>query len=252
MIRVGVVGAAGRMGAMVCNAVAADPQLDLVAAFDPHGGSNAVIEIATDLDSFVEAAVDVAIDFTFLEAARVNLDWLATNGIHAVVGTTGFTDDDLNRLRAGFTSSNCLIAPNFAITAVLMMRLSELAAPFFDTVEIIELHHDNKVDAPSGTAMMTAERIASSSGDWADDPTTTEVVPGVRGGTGPGGIPMHAVRMRGMVAHQEVIFGAEGQTLTLRQDSYDRSSFMPGVILAVKNISTLPGLTLGLDALLDV
>ena len=145
-----------------------------------------------------------------------------------MVGTTGFTEADVAALRDAFTRSNCLIAPNFAIGAVLMMRFAELAAPFFETAEIIELHHDGKVDAPSGTAMMTAWRMAAASPSWAPDPTTREVVPGARGGNGPGGIPIHSVRLRGLVAHQEVLFGTAGQSLTIRHDSYDRVSFMPG------------------------
>ena len=185
-------------------------------------------------------------------ASRTNLPVLADAGIHAVVGTTGLGDDDLATLRATFTSSNCVVAANFAISAVLMMRFAELAAPLFDTVEIIEYHHDAKVDAPSGTAMATAERIAAASDRWRPDPTETEVVAGARGGKGPGDIPMHAVRMYGMLAHQDVIFGAEGQTLRLRQDSYDRSSFMPGVVLAVRRIADHPGLTIGLDRILGV
>ena len=133
-----------------------------------------------------------------------------------------------------------------------MMKFAEMAAPWFDTAEIIELHHDNKADAPSGTAVATARRMAAASSDWAADPTTHEVIPGARGGKGPAGIPVHAVRMRGMVAHQEVILGAAGQTLTIRQDSYDRVSFMPGVVLACKKIGSLPGLTIGLDAALEL
>lgn len=151
-----------------------------------------------------------------------------------------------------FSGSNCLIASNFAISAVLMMRFAELAAPYFDTAEIIELHHDGKIDAPSGTAISTAERMAAASSEWAPDPTQHEPYPGARGSVGPGGIRLHSVRMRGMVAHQEVILGAQGQTLTIRQDSYDRSSYMPGVVLACKRIAHLPGLTLGLDAVLGV
>jgi 4-hydroxy-tetrahydrodipicolinate reductase len=171
--------------------------------------------------------------------------------MHAVVGTTGFTDDDLARYRAEFTRSNCLIAANFSIGAVLMMRFAELAAPWFDTAEIVELHHDAKADAPSGTAMATASRMAAASGDWAPDPTRTILVEGARGGMGPGGIRMHSVRMRGMVAHQEVILGAQGQTLTLRHDSYDRSSFMPGVVLACTKVAELADpLTIGLESLL--
>ena len=145
-----------------------------------------------------------------------------------------------------------MIAANFAISAVLMMRFAELAAPFFDTAEIIELHHDNKIDAPSGTAVATVERMAGASTDWAADPTEHEVYPGARGGVGPAGIHVHSVRMRGMVAHQEVILGALGQSLTIRQDSYDRSSFMPGVVLGCKRIADQPGVTVGLDAILDI
>ncbi len=145
-----------------------------------------------------------------------------------------------------------MIAANFAISAVLMMRFAELAAPFFDTAEIIELHHDAKIDAPSGTATVTAERIAAASSQWAPDPTRHEVYPGARGGVGPAGIRVHSVRMRGMVAHQEVLFGAAGQTLQLRQDSYDRVSFMPGVVLACKRIGQHPGVTLGLDLLMGL
>ncbi len=193
-----------------------------------------------------------SIDFTQLAAARENLVWLADHGIHAVVGTTGFTDDDYERFRQAFRKSNCVIAPNFAIGAVLMMRFAELASPYFESAEVIELHHDQKIDAPSGTAMLTAERMAAASSDWLPDPTTTEVVPGARGGKGPAQIPVHSLRIKGMVAHQEVIFGTTGQTLTLRHDSYDRSSFMPGVVLAAKMVAERPGLTIGLDTLLDL
>ena len=157
------------------------------------------------------------------------------------MGTTGFTADDHEQLRARFTRSNCVIAPNFAIGAVLMMRFAELAAPWFETAEIIELHHDQKVDAPSGTAMLTVERMAQASADWAADPTRKEVLAGARGANGPGGIPVHSVRLRGLVAHQEVLLGTTGQSLTIRHDSYDRDSFMPGVLLAVKAGRRPPG-----------
>jgi 4-hydroxy-tetrahydrodipicolinate reductase len=161
---------------------------------------------------------------------------------------------DVERLRAAFGDgpAHCVVAPNFAIGAVLMVRLAEQAAPFFETVEIIELHHDGKVDAPSGTAVHTAERLAAASPDWAPDPTTIVNLPGARGATGAGRIPIHSVRMRGMVAHQEVVFGTTGQTLVLRHDTYDRTSFMPGVLLAVKRVAGRPGLTVGLDALLGL
>lgn len=253
-IRVGVFGAGGRMGATVCDAVAADPQLELVAAVDPHGAGREVhgISIAAEPKALADAGAEVAVDFTVAGAARENLAWCALHGVHAVVGTTGFSDDDLTMFGERFTRSNCLIAPNFAISAVLMMRFAEIAAPFFDTAEIIELHHDAKADAPSGTAVKTAERMAAASSDWAADPTTHEVIAGARGGVGPAGIHVHSIRMRGMVAHQEVILGALGQTLILRQDSYDRASFMPGVVLAAKRIADLPGVTIGLEPVLGV
>jgi 4-hydroxy-tetrahydrodipicolinate reductase len=260
-IRVGVFGGGGRMGTTVCRAVNGDPDLELVAVVDPHHagldvrqvtGCDIGLQVAHGPDAFVAAGADVVVDFTVLEAARSNLLWLAEHGIHAVVGTTGFSEADLGDFRSAFTASGCVIAPNFAIGAILLMRFAEMAAPFFETAEIIELHHDEKRDAPSGTAMLTAERMAAASDRWAPDPTTTEVVAGARGGDGPGGIRMHSVRMRGMVAHQEVLLGATGQTLTLRHDSYDRSSFMPGVLLAVKRVAERPGVTIGLDALLDL
>ncbi len=253
-IRVGVVGAGGRMGGTVCTAVAVDPMLDLVAAVDPHAVGQEIhgVTVAGELRALADAHCDVVVDFTVADAARITLPWLAMHGMHAVVGTTGLTDADIATLRSEFTGSNCVIAANFAISAVLMMRFAELAAPYFDTAEIIELHHDAKVDAPSGTAVVTAERMAAASAEWAADPTTKEVVAGARGGVGPAGIHVHSVRMRGMVAHQEVILGAHGQTLTIRQDSYDRFSFMPGVVLACKHVHEHPGVTLGLDPLLGI
>lgn len=252
-IRVGVFGARGRMGTAVCEAVAADADLELVAAVDPAAAGESMfgVQISADPRSLSDSHVDVAVDFTVVDAARTNLQWCALHGVHAVVGTTGLGDTDIDDLRARFTSSNCLIAANFAISAVLMMKFAEMAAPWFDTAEIIELHHDAKADAPSGTALATARRMAEASSSWSQDPTTHEAVPGSRGAMGAPGIRVHAVRMRGMVAHQEVILGAPGQTLTIRQDSYDRVSFMPGVVLACKRIAGLPGLTLGLEAVLD-
>lgn len=253
-IRVGVVGAGGRMGGTVCDAVAADPALSLVAAVDPHKAGAEVhgLTIAPELRAFADAGCDVVVDFTVAAASRVTLPWLAMHGMHAVVGTTGFDEEDLVGFRSAFTGSNCLVAANFAISAVLMMRFAELAAPFFETAEIIELHHDQKIDAPSGTAVTTAKRMAAASEQWAADPTQHEIYPGSRGGVGPAGIHLHAVRMRGMLAHQEVLLGAQGQTLIIRQDSYDRVSFMPGVVLACKRIADHPGVTLGLDSFLGV
>lgn len=253
-IKVGVVGAGGRMGETVCAAVALDPELDLVAAVDPNavGEGRHGVTVAGELRALADAGCDVVVDFTVAEAARITLPWLAMHGVHAVVGTTGLSDADIANFRSEFSGSNCVIASNFAISAVLMMRFAELAAPFFDTAEIIELHHDAKIDAPSGTAVTTAQRMAAASGEWSADPTQHEIYPGVRGGEGPAGIRVHSVRMRGMVAHQEVILGALGQTLTIRQDSYDRFSYMPGVILACKHIADHPGLTLGLDSILGI
>ena len=261
-IKVGVFGASGRMGATVCQMVVADPELQLVAAVDPNmSGLDLRQAIGLDVkglmmspntDGLEETGVEVMVDFTVLQAARQNLRWCAENGVHAVVGTTGFDADDYAELEKRFSKSNCFIAPNFAIGAVLMMRFAELAAPFFETAEIIELHHDQKVDAPSGTAVMTADRMAAASDEWAKDPTKKEVVKGARGGKGPAGIRLHSVRLRGLVAHQEVLLGTAGQSLSIRHDSYDRSSFMPGVALAVKAVRDRPGVTVGLDALLDL
>ncbi len=260
-VRVGVFGAGGRMGTTVCRAVAGDPELELVGAIDPYHsgldlrhvtGVDVDLHILPDPTALPEDEVDVVVDFTVLDAARKNLDWAAEHGVHAVVGTTGFTRADHDRLRASFTRSNCVIAPNFAIGAVLMMRFAELAARWFDTAEVIELHHDAKVDAPSGTALLTVARMAAASDRWAADPTSTETLPGARGAKGPGGIPIHAVRLRGLVAHQEVLLGTTGQTLTIRHDSYDRNSFMPGVLLAVKAVADHPGVTVGLDTLLGL
>jgi 4-hydroxy-tetrahydrodipicolinate reductase len=253
------------MGSMVCRTVADDPELELVAAIDPHhagidvrevtGADVPGLQIAPGADALADTRAQVAVDFTEAAAAKGNMRWCGTHGVHGVVGTTGLSADELEELRvlfAGDGGPNCLVAPNFAIGAVLMMRFAEMAAPFFDTAEVIELHHDAKVDAPSGTAMLTAARMAAASGEWGDDPTRTEVVPGARGGLGPAGIRVHSVRLRGLVAHQEVLLGTTGQSLTIRHDSYDRSSFMPGVALAVKQIASRPGLTVGLDAFLDL
>lgn len=259
-IRVGVFGAAGRMGRTVCSAVVGDPELELVAAVDPfHAGLDLRPVAGVDIDLHVlpapealaDLAIDVVVDFTDATAARENLRWCAGAGIHAVVGTTGLTEDDLRHLRSIFSTSNCLVAPNFAIGAVVMMRLAELAAPWFSSMEVIEVHHDAKIDAPSGTSLLLAERLAAA-GRREDDATVNQVLAGARGAEGPGGIPIHSVRVRGMVAHHEVLLGTTGQSLTIRHDSYDRSSFMPGVLLAVKAIADRPGLTVGLDSLLDL
>lgn len=286
MLRVGVLGAAGRMGRTVCEAVSGDPDLQLAAAVDPVGegkaldglgeaqggsgtagsseasGISEAIAIQADISSFAEAGVDVAVDFTTRDAAIEHLRWLAEHGIHAVVGTTGFSDADMDEIKGLFggdtreadaaSRANCIVAPNFAISAVLMMRFAELAAPHFPSAEIIEFHHDKKIDAPSGTALATMRRMEAASQDWNSDPTQQVALPGARGGSGEHGVKVHAVRAEGLVAHQEVILGGPGQSLTIRQDSYDRVSFMPGVLLAVKAVAEMPGLTVGLDSLLGV
>jgi len=263
MIKVGVFGAGGRMGSTVCRAVVDDPELELVAAVDPqHAGIDlrqlgvpgAGLNVSANSDALNAAGAEVAVDFTVLDAARQNLEWCADNTVHAVVGTSGFEAEEVERLRKRFedAKSNAAIVPNFAISAVLMMRFAELAAPYFDSVEIIELHHDEKVDAPSGTAIATAERMSRASDEWAADPTTKIVIDGARGASGAAGIPIHSVRLRGLVAHQEVLLGTMGQSLTIRQDSYDRTSYMPGVLLAIKSIPDKPGLSFGLDALLGL
>ncbi len=245
------------MGVTVCRAVTEADDLELVAAIDPHhagervAGVNTII--ASDVDALVDAGVEVAVDFTVIDAARAHVPWFAEHGIHAVVGTTGFTDDDLTGFASVIEASkvNAVIAPNFTIGAVLMMRFAEIAAPWFETAEILELHHDRKIDAPSGTAMLTAQRMAAASSTWGADPTTKVVVPGARGGV-VDGISVHSVRLRGVFAHQEVMLGTAGQTLTIRHDSYDRDAYMPGVLLAVREVAKRPGLTLGLDPLLGV
>jgi 4-hydroxy-tetrahydrodipicolinate reductase len=249
------------MGRTVCQAVAAEPDLALVAAVDPHlggttmpdmTGAAADLHLAADIASLGDAGVEVAVDFTVAEAARANAAWCAAHGVHAVVGTTGLDGDDLATFEAAFTASNCIVAPNFTIGAVLMMAFAARAAPFFETAEVIELHHDGKIDAPSGTAMTTVQRMAEASSEWAPDPTEREVVAGARGGKGPAGIPVHSVRLRGLFAHQEVILGTAGQTLTIRHDSFDRTAYMPGVLLAIREVARRPGLTFGLEPLLGL
>jgi len=267
-MRIGVVGAGGKMGAEVCRTVAAHADLELVAAVDPAHAGAAVealtgapapgLVVSGDLAALVEAGAEVVVDFTRLDASRHALAFCADAGIHAVVGTTGFTDADYADLHRRFAGPpNCVVAANFAIGAVLMMRFAELAAPWFDGAEIIELHHDGKLDAPSGTARVTAERMAAArraagAGPFPPDRTVTTAIESARGGRGPADIRIHSVRLPGLVAHQEVILGAVGQSLTIRHDSYDRTSFMDGVVLAVRSVSDRPGVTLGLEPLLGL
>ena len=274
-MRVGVVGAGGRMGREVCRTVLAREGLELAVAVDPaHGGADLAgllgvdarrtggAQVADGPDALVAAGAEVVVDFTHLEVARATIGFCADAGIHSVVGTTGFTEADLDELAARFDPStgvraHCLVAANFAIGAVLMMRFAALAAPWFDSAEVIELHHAAKRDAPSGTSLRTAEgmaaaRAAAGRGDFPADATDVVVVEGVRGGAGPGGVRMHSVRLPGLVAHQEVLFGAPGQGLTIRHDSFDRSSFMDGVVLAVQAVGDRPGLTVGIEPLLGI
>jgi len=253
-VRVGVLGASGRMGRTVSAAVAADPDLELVAAVDTAGGAVEGLEVARGPEALTDAGAEVAVDFTRPEAVLGNVLWCVANGVHAVVGTTGWTPADLERIEAAIDEagrrSNVFVAPNFAIGAVLMMHFAEQAARFLPAAEIIELHHDGKVDAPSGTAMTTARRIAATRGGPYRGPDG-ESLEGSRGGDHEG-IRIHSVRLPGLVAHQEVILGGPGQTLSIRHDSMDRSSFMPGVLLAVKEVGNHPGLTVGLDRLLGL
>lgn len=256
MVRVAVIGALGRMGAEVVSAVSGDADLTLAAVVDAaavYGQAHPSCGLALhdDVTALDPSRVDVLVEFTIADSAVGSIDWALDNGIHAVVGTTGIPESEIDRLRdkAGSSSSNVLIAPNFAIGAVVMMKLARIAAPSFDQCEIIELHHRGKRDAPSGTALSTAKAIEEAA-DLPEPPgSTSRDVPGTRGGRlGP--VHIHSVRLDGFVAHQEVIFGAQGQTLTIRHDTTDRSCFMPGVLLAVKRIGEIDGLTVGLDTLI--
>ena len=242
MINVAVLGARGRMGSEVVKAVEATEGLALVAALD----------LGDSLDQLKDSAVNVVVDFTTPDSVMSNLEFLINNGINVVVGTTGFDDAKLATVKGWLThnpSVGVLVAPNFAIGAVLMMEFAEKAARYFESAEIIELHHPAKVDAPSGTAARTAELMSAARKDaglGAMPDATTTALDGARGAL-VGGIPVHSVRARGLVAHQEVLFGGLGETLTIRHDSIDRAGFMPGVILGVRKIVNTPGLTHGLD-----
>ena len=253
MIRVADFGAAGRMGREVCRTVTAADDLELVAAVDPHhDGDIEGIRVVASAAALETARPEVAIDFTQPDAVMGNARWCLAHGVHVVIGTTGLQPDDVDELArlAGAGEPNAIVAPNFAIGAVLMMRFAEQGAKLLDAAEIVELHHDGKVDAPSGTALTTARRIAAArEGSWTG-PGGDDAHPGARG-TDVDGVRIHAVRLPGLLAHQEVILGGPGQTLTIRHDSTDRSSFMPGVLMAVRAVGDRPGLTVGLDALLD-
>lgn len=263
MTRVGIFGAAGRMGSTMATGIDAAPDCEVVALVDPAAAGRVVagaageLIVADDPAALTAAGAEVAVDFTRADAAIANLRWCAANGVHGVCGTSGLGEPELEELGELFPAEgggpNCAWVPNFALGAVLMMHVAELVAPHMDGVEIIELHHDGKVDAPSGTAAATARRLASARGtSWPADRTTRHTVEGARGGEGDGAIRIHSVRLPGLVASQEVIFGALGQTLTIRHDTYDRGSFVPGVLLAVRGIAGRPGLTVGLDHFLGL
>ncbi|HET6791689.1 MAG TPA: 4-hydroxy-tetrahydrodipicolinate reductase [Actinomycetota bacterium] len=255
MIRVGVIGATGKVGAEVCHAVHADTDLELVAgisrskAGEPASTALALegsdVVLAEDLDAFDSAGVEVAVDFTSGSFAPEHVVWAIEHGVHIVVGTTGFDVDEAWRE----APVGVFVAPNFAIGAALMQRFAREAARHLPAVEIVELHHDGKADAPSGTAGATADAIAAARPEsWAGP--SSESIPGARGGER-AGIRIHSIRLPGLVAHQEVIFGGRGQTLTIRHDSMDRTSFVPGVLMAIRWVPTHPGLTVGLDAILE-
>lgn len=245
MIKVAVFGAKGRMGASVCQAVEEAEDTDLVAAID-----------SGDDRSAAEGA-DVVVDFTTPDAVMDNLAWAIDHEINTVVGTTGFDEDRYQTLRdqlADHPNTGCLVAPNFSIGAVLMMHFAEEAAKFYESVEVIELHHPNKVDAPSGTARTTAGKIAAArqkAGMGEVPDATQSQLDGARGAV-VDGVHVHGVRLRGLVAHQEVLFGAEGETLTIRHDSMDRVSFMSGVLTGVRGVLDRPGLTIGIEGLLGL
>jgi 4-hydroxy-tetrahydrodipicolinate reductase len=242
MIKVGVLGARGRMGSEVVKAITDAADCQLVAALD-EGDS---------LEALISSGAQVVVDFTTPDVVMANLEFLVKNNINAVVGTTGFSDDRLAQLNtwlAANPKAGVLIAPNFAIGAVLMMEFAEKAAKFFESAEIIELHHPNKVDAPSGTAARTAALVSDARKRAGLSPmpdATNTALDGARGAL-VGDVPVHSIRLRGLIAHQEVLFGGLGETLTIRHDSLDRAGFMPGVLLGVRQVSSHPGLTVGLE-----
>ncbi len=261
MIRVGVLGACGKMGRTVCRAVDAEPDLEVVAAVNPSfegrplgpiAGFETDLRIAGSIDVLLDAEVEVAVDFTQPDTVMDHVRYIVEHDIHGVVGTTGIGPDKLEQIREWIKTrqgdSGVIVAPNFSIGSIVAQRLAEEAARFFPAAEVIELHHDEKKDAPSGTAATTARRIAEARKEAWPAPGGDAAF---RGGD-VDGVRVHSVRLPGLVAHQEVIFGAQGQTLTIRHDAPDRSSYMPGVLLAIRQVDRRPGLTVGLEPLLDL
>jgi 4-hydroxy-tetrahydrodipicolinate reductase len=244
-MRVGVLGAKGKVGATIVDAVNGADDLSL----------SAEVDAGDPLTAFTDSQTEVVVDFTHPDVVMGNLEFLISAGINAVVGTTGFTDERIAQVRSWLDDKPdvaVLIAPNFAIGAVLSMAFAKQAARFFESVEIIELHHPYKADAPSGTAARTARLIAEARKGMPPNPDATST--GIEGARGADvdGVPVHSVRLAGLVAHQEVLFGTEGETLTIRHDSLDRTSFVPGVLLAVRKVAERPGLTVGIEPLLDL
>ncbi|MCB0941706.1 MAG: 4-hydroxy-tetrahydrodipicolinate reductase [Mycolicibacterium sp.] len=244
-MRVGVLGARGKVGTTMCAAVRNADDMTL----------SAEVDAGDSLAMFTDSDTEIVIDFTHPDVVMNSLEFLIDNGIHAVVGTTGFTDERIAKVESWLAAkpgTGVLIAPNFAIGAVLSMYFAQKAAPYFESVEVIELHHPHKADAPSGTSTRTAKLIAEARKGLPPNPDATSTgLPGARGAD-VDGIPVHSVRLTGLVAHQEVLFGTEGETLTIRHDSLDRTSFVPGVLLAVREIAKRPGLTIGIEPLLDL
>ncbi|MFF4868822.1 4-hydroxy-tetrahydrodipicolinate reductase [Streptomyces sp. NPDC090109] len=246
-LRVAVLGARGRIGSEAVRAVEAAEDMELVAALGRGDG----------LEKLVEADAQVVVELTTPDSVMENLEFCLGHGIHAVVGTTGWTEERLAQLRTRLDAApgtGVLIAPNFSIGAVLTMKFAQIAAPYFESVEVVELHHPNKVDAPSGTATRTAQLIAearSKAGCAPQPDATTTALDGARGAD-VDGVPVHAVRLRGLLAHQEVLLGGEGETLTVRHDSLHHSSFMPGILLGARRVIATPGLTFGLEHFLDL
>jgi 4-hydroxy-tetrahydrodipicolinate reductase len=246
-IRVGVLGALGKVGTEVCRAVEDADDTELVARIDADD----------ELDALVTSGAQVVVDFTHPDVVMDNLEFCLDHGIHAVVGTTGFDDERLETLGRWLDDApgvGVLIAPNFSIGAILMMRFAATAAPFYESVEVVELHHPDKADAPSGTARRTAELIAAARREAGQGPIPDATSSGLDGARGADvdGIRVHGLRIRGLVAHQEVVLGGLGETLTIRHDSLDRASFTPGVLVGVRAIGSHPGLTVGLEAFLDL
>ncbi|MFE0135446.1 4-hydroxy-tetrahydrodipicolinate reductase [Streptomyces sp. NPDC059037] len=246
-LRVAVIGAKGRIGSEAVRAVEAAEDLELVAALGR----------GDQLETLVETGAQAVVELTHPESVMGNLEFCVRHGIHSVVGTTGWTDDRLAQLNTWLAASpetGVLIAPNFSIGAVLTMKFAQIAAPYFESVEVVELHHPNKADAPSGTAQRTAQLIAAARAEAGSAPQPDATVTALDGARGADvdGVPVHSVRLRGLLAHQEVLLGGEGETLTIRHDSLHHSSFMPGILLGVRRVVNTPGLTFGLEHFLDL